>query len=249
MIPFMNPKYQRLYRMLQAGMRGNDSDTVLCYKHIAADELRKAGYRVSRDTSWVKLSQALRNFAPGCDAPDPRRPQPVICEADRRIIDCLSGQPKDTSMAEMIHLHAVTFRRLRDLGYREIHARSTPQTLASTLRSCLLGSVAGETNDDHVLTFRSYILTTLAKDAKGGRKVRKEMEPDPRADEHRNEAKRMLTRIGVTEAETAPARRLRNLFYHHFPSFMWSIDCPPDMIDDDMIWPWTLRKGKDSWKV
>jgi hypothetical protein len=30
---------------------------------------------------------------------------------------------------------------------------------------------------------------------------------------------------------------------------MWSIDCPPDMIDDDMIWPWTLRKGKDSWKV
>ena len=168
MIPFMNPNYQRLYRMLQAGMRGNDSDTVLCYKHIAADELRKAGYRVSRDTSWVKLSQALRNFAPGCDAPDPRRPQPVICEADRYIIDCLSGQAKDTCMAEMIHLHAVTFRRLRDLGYREIHARSTPQTLASTLRSCLLGSVAGETNDDHVLTFRSYILTTLAKDAKRG---------------------------------------------------------------------------------
>lgn len=132
---FMNPNYQRLYRMLQAGMRGNDSDTVLCYKHIAADELRKAGYRVSRDTSWVKLSQALRNFAPGCDVPDPRRPQPVICEADRHIIDCMSGQAKDTCMAEMIHLHAVTFRRLRDLGYLEIHARSTPQTLASTLRS------------------------------------------------------------------------------------------------------------------
>ncbi len=248
-LPFMNTYYQKLYRMLQAGMRGNDCDTVICYKHQAADELRKAGYRVSRDTSWVKLSQALRNFAPGCGAPDPRRPQPVICKADSRIIDCLSGQPKDTSMAEMIHLHGLTFRRLRDLGYREIHARSTPQTLATTLRSCLLGSVEGETNDDRVLTFRSYILTTLAKDAKGGRKARKETEPDPRADEHRKEAKRMLARIGVTEVEKTTARRLRNLFYHHFPSHMWSIDCPPDMIDDDMIWPWTLRKGKDSWKV
>ena len=245
----MNPNYQRLYRMLQAGMRGNDSDTVLCYKHIAADELRKAGYRVSRDTSWVKLSQALRNIAPGCDAPDPRRPQPVICEADRYIIACMSGQAKDTCMAEMIHLHAVTFRRLRDLGYSEIHARSTPQMLASTLRSCLLGSVAGETQDDDVTAFRSHIITTLAKDAKAGRKARKETEPDPRGEEHRKEAKRMLTRIGVAEAETATARRLRNLFYHHFPSYMWSIDCPPDMIDDDMIWPWTLRKGKDTWKV
>ena len=245
----MNPHYQLLYRMLQRGMRGNDSDTVLAYKDVAADELRKAGYRVSRDTSWVKLSQALRNFAPGCDAPDPRRPQPVICAADRRIIACMSGQAKDTCTKEMIYLHGVTFRRLRDLGYREIHARSTPQTLASTLRSCLLGSVAGETNDDDVLGFRSHILTTLAKDAKGGRKARKETEPDLRADEHRKEAKRMLARIGVAEAETATARRLRNLFYHHFPSYMWSIDCPPDMIDDDMIWPWTLRMGKDSWKV
>jgi hypothetical protein len=245
----MNPHYQKLYRMLQAGMRGNDCDTVICYKHQAADELRKAGYRVSRDTSWVKLSQALRNFAPGCDAPDPRRPQPVICEADRRILECMYGKAKDTSMAEMIHLHGVTFRRLRDLGYREIHARSTPQTIASTLESYLLGSVEGETQSDRVLTFRSYILTTLAKDAEAGRKARKEAEPDERAEGHRKEAKRMLARIGVTEAETAMPRRLRNLFYHHFPSFMWSTDCPPDMIDDDMIWPWTLRKGKDSWKV
>ena len=245
----MNTYYQKLYRMLQAGMRGNDCDTVICYKHQAADELQKAGYRVSRDTSWVKLSQALRNTAPGCDAPDPRRPQPVICEADRYIIACMSGQAKDTCMAEMINLHAVTFRRLRDLGYSEIHARSTPQMLASTLRSCLLGSVAGETQDDDVTAFRSHIITTLAKDAKAGRKAQKETEPDPRGEEHRKEAKRMLTRIGVAEAETATARRLRNLFYHHFPSYMWSIDCPPDMIDDDMIWPWTLRKGKDTWKV
>ncbi len=235
--------------MLQRGMRGNDSNTVLCYKDIVATELRQAGYRVSRDTSWVKLSQALRNFAPGCDGPDPRRPQPVICEADRYIIACMSGQAKDTSVAGTIHLHAVTFRRLRDLGYREVHARSTPQTLATTLRSCLLGSVEGETNDNRVLEFRSHILTTLAKDAKGGRKARQETEPDPRADEHRKEAKRMLARIGVTEVETTTARRLRNLFYRHFPSYMWSIDCPPDMIDDDMIWPWTLRKVKDSWKV
>ena len=152
-------------------------------------------------------------------------------------------------MAELIRLHAVTFRRLRDLGYREIHARSNLQTLASTLKSCLLGSVAGKSNDDEVIAFRSYILTTLAKDAKAGRKARKDAEPDPRGDEHRKEAKRMLARIGVTEAETATARRLRNLFYQHFPSYMWSIDCPPDMIDDDMIWPWTLRKGKDSWNV
>ena len=245
----MNQHYQLLYRMLQRGMRGNDSDTVLCYKHLAADELRQAGYRVSHATSWVKLSEALRSFAPGCDAPDPLHPQPAICGADRRIIACLSGQAKDTCLAEIAHLHGVTFRRLRDLGYREIHARSTPQTLASTLRSCLLGSVAGETNDDHVLAFRSYILTTLAKDAKGGHKVRKDAEPDPRADEHRKEAKRMLTRLGVTEAETATPRRLRNLFYHHFPSYMWSINCPPDMIDDDMIFPWSLMRGDDSWGV
>jgi hypothetical protein len=59
----------------------------------------------------------------------------------------------------------------------------------------------------------------------------------------------MLGRVGVAEADTATPRRLRNLFYHHFPSYMWSIDCPCDMIDDDMIWPRTLRKGKDSWKV
>lgn len=245
----MNQHYQLLYRMLQRGMRGNDSDTVLCYKHLAADELRQAGYRVSHATSWVKLSEALRSFAPGCDAVDPLYPQPAICAADRRIIACLSGQAKDTCRAEIAHLHGVTFRRLRDLGYREVHARSTPQTLASTLRSYLLGSVAGETNDDIVLTFRSYILTTLAKDAKGTSHDRNGAEPDACADEHRKEAKRMLTRIGVTDAETATARRLRNLFYHHFPSHMWSIDCPPDMIDDDMIWPWTLRKGKDSWKV
>jgi hypothetical protein len=148
-------------------------------------------------------------------------------------------------MAEMIHLHGVTFRRLRDLGYREIHARSTPQTIASTLESYLLGSVEGETQSDRVLTFRSYILTTLAKDTK----ARKEAEPDERAEGHRKEAKRMLARIGVTEAETATPRRLRNLFYYHFPSYMWSTDCPPDMIDDDMIWPCTLRKDKDSWKV
>jgi hypothetical protein len=110
--------------------------------------------------------------------------------------------------------------------------------------------VAGETNDDRVLAFRSYILTTLAKDAKGGRKARKEAEPDPWADEHRKEAKRMLGRVGVAEAETATPRRVRNLFYHHFPSYMWSIDCPPFTLDDDMMtWPWILRKGKDSWKV
>jgi len=245
----MNSNYQRLYRMLQRGMRGNDSDTVLCYKHIAADELRKAGYRVSRDTSWVKLSQALRNFAPGCDESDPLRPQQAICEADRYIIDCMSGQAKQTCRDEFIHLHALTFRRLRDLGYWEIHARSSGPILATTLRSCLLGSVAGETKEDKVRTFRSYILTTLAKDAKFGRKARREAEPDPLADEHRKEAKRMLGRVGVAEAGTATARRLRNLFYHHFPSYMWSIDCPPFTIDDDMIWPWTLMRGKDSWKV
>lgn len=232
--------------MLQRGMRGNDSNTVLCYKQLAAEELQKAGYKVTRNSSWVKLSEALRNFAPGCDEPDS---QTAICEADRYIIDRMSGQLKDTRMAELIRLHAVTFRRLRDLGYREIHARSNLQTLASTLKSCLLGSVAGKSNDDEVLAFRSYILTTLAKDAKAGRKARKDAEPDPRGDEHRKEAKRMLARVGVPEAETATPRRLRNLFYHHFPSYMWSIDCPPDMIDDDMIWPRTLQKGKDSWKV
>ena len=231
--------------MLQRGMRGNNSNTVLCYRDIVLAELQKAGYKVSRASGWVRLSEALRKFAPGCDKPDPGRTQPAICDEDRRILECMSGKAKDTSMAEMIHLHGVTFRRLRDLGYREIHARSTPQTIASTLESYLLGSVEGETQSDRVLTFRSYILTTLAKDAK----ARKEAEPDERAEGHRKEAKRMLARIGVTEAETATPRRLRNLFYHHFPSFMWSTDCPPDMIDDDMIWPWTLRKGKDSWKV
>jgi hypothetical protein len=230
-------------------MRGNDSNTVLCYKDIVATELRQAGYKVSRDTSWVKLSEALRNFAPGCDAPDPRRPQPVICEADRYIIDCMSGQAKQACRDEFIHLHALTFRRLRDLGYLEIHARSSGPILATTLRSCLLGSVVGKSNDHEVLVFRSYILTTLAKDAKFGRKARKEAEPDPLADEHRKEAKRMLGRVGLAEAETATARRLRNLFYHHFPTYMWSIDCPPFTIDDDMIWPWTLMRGKDSWKV
>jgi hypothetical protein len=230
-------------------MRGNDSNTVLCYKQLTTEVLQKAGYKVTRNTSWVKLSEALRNFAPGCDAPDPRRPQPVICEADRYIIDCMSGQAKQACRDEFIHLHALTFRRLRDLGYLEIHARSSGPILATTLRSCLLGSVVGETKEDKVLTFRSYILTTLAKDAKFGRKARKEAEPDPLADEHRKEAKRMLGRVGVAEAETATARRLRNLFYHHFPTYIWSIDYPPFTIDDDMIWPWTLMRGKDSWKV
>jgi len=232
--------------MLQRGMRGNDCNTVLCYKQLTTEVLQKAGYKVTRNTSWVKLSEALRNFAPGCDESDS---QPAICYDDQRIIDCMSGQAKQTCRAEFIHLHALTFRRLRDLGYLDIHARSSGPILAKTLRSCLLGSVAGKSNDDEVLAFRSYILTALAKDAKFGRKARMEAEPDPLADEHRKEAKRMLCRIGVTEAETASAKRLRNLFYHHFPSYMWSIDCPPDMIDDDMIWPWTLRKGKDSWKV
>jgi hypothetical protein len=245
----MNQKYQGLYRMLQRGMRGNNSNTVLCYRDIVLAELRKAGYKVSRASGWVRLSEALRKFAPGCDKPAPGRTQPAICDEDRRILECMSGKAKDTSMAEMVHLHGVTFRRLRDLGYREIHARSTPQTIASTLESYLLGSVEGETQSDRVLTFRSYILTTLAKDAKAGRKARKEAEPDDRAEGHRKEAKRMLARIGVTEAETATPRRLRNLFYHHFPSFMWSPDCPPDTLDDDIIWPWTHRKGKDSWKI
>jgi hypothetical protein len=161
----------------------------------------------------------------------------------------MSGQAKDTCREEFIHLHALTFRRLRDLGYLEIHARSSGPILATTLRSCLLGSVVGKSNDHEVLVFRSYILTTLAKDAKAGRKARKEAEPDDRAEGHRKEAKRMLARIGVTEAETATPRRLRNLFYHHFPSFMWSPDCPPDTLDDDIVWPRTHRKGKDSWKV
>jgi hypothetical protein len=232
--------------MLQRGMRGNDSNTVLCYKQLTTEVLQKAGYKVTHNTSWVKLSEALRNFAPGCDESDP---QPAICHDDQRIIDCMSGQAKQTCREEFIHLHALTFRRLRDLGYLEIHARSSGPTLATTLSSCLLGSVAGKCNDDDVLAFRSYILTTLAKDAKFGRKARKEAEPDPLADEHRKEAKRMLGRVGVAEAETATARRLRNLFYHHFPTYMWSIDCPPFTIDDDMIWPWTLMRGKDSWKV
>jgi hypothetical protein len=227
-------------------MRGNDCNTVLCYKQLTTEVLQKAGYKVTRNTSWVKLSEALRNFAPGCDESDS---QPAICYDDQRIIDCMSGQAKQTCRAEFIHLHALTFRRLRDLGYLDIHARSSGPILAKTLRSYLLGSVAGKSNDDEVLAFRSYILTTLAKDAKFGRKARMEAEPDPLADEHRTEAKRMLGRVGVAEAETATPRRLRNLFYHHFPSYMWSIDCPPDMIDDDMIWPRTLRKGKDSWKV
>ena len=245
----MNQHYQLLYRMLQRGMRGNDSDTVLCYKHLAADELRQAGYRVSHATSWVKLSEALRSFAPECDAADPLHPQPAICAADRRIIACLSGQAKDTCLAEIAHLHGVTFRRLRDLGYREVHARSTGQLLASTLRSHLLGSVVGPTREEDVLYFRSGILTTLAKDAKGDTQDLKGTEPDPRADENRKEAKRMLARIGVTEAETATVRRPRNLFYQHFPSYMWSIDCPQDMIDDDMIFPWSLMRGDDSWGV
>jgi len=235
--------------MLQRGMRGNDSNTVLCYKQLTTEVLQKAGYKVTHNTSWVKLSEALRNFAPGCDESDPLRPQQAICEADRYIIDCMSGQAKQTCRDEFIHLHALTFRRLRDLGYLEIHARSSGPILATTLRSCLLGSVVGKSNDHEVLVFRSYILTTLAKDAKAGRKARKEAEPDPLADEHRKEAKRMLGRVGVAEAGTATPRRLRNLFYHHFPSYMWSIDCPPFTIDDDMIWPRTLMRGKDSWKV
>jgi len=167
----------------------------------------------------------------------------------RRVIERMSCQANATCLTELKHLQGVAFRQLRDLGYREIHARSTAHTLQATLRSFVLGSVVGKTQNNEVLAFRSYILTALAKDAKFGRKARMEAEPDPLADEHRKEAKRMLCRIGVTEAETASAKRLRNLFYHHFPSYMWSIDCPPDMIDDDMIWPWTLRKGKDSWKV
>jgi len=232
-------------------MRGNDSNTVLCYKQLTTEVLQKAGYKVTHNTSWVKLSEALRNFAPGCDESDPLRPQQAICEADRYIIDCMSGQAKQTCRDEFIHLHALTFRRLRDLGYLEIHARSSGPILATTLRSCLLGSVVGKSNDHEVLVFRSYILTTLAKDAKAGRKARKEAEPDPWADEHRKEAKRMLGRVGVAEAEPATPRRVRNLFYHHFPSYMWSIeDYPPFTLDDDMMtWPWTLMRGKDSWKV
>ncbi len=234
--------------MLQRGMRGNDCNTVLCYKQLTTEVLQKAGYKVTRNTSWVKLSEALRNFAPGCDE---SVPQPAICYDDQRIIDYMSGQAKDTCREEFIHLHALTFRRLRDLGYLEIHARSSGPILATTLRSCLLGSVVGKSNDHDVLAFRSYILTTLAKDAKAGRKARKEAELDPLADEHRKEAKRMLGRVGVAGVETATARRLRNLFYHHFPSYMWSIqDYPPFTLDDDMMtWPWILRKGKDSWKV
>lgn len=167
----------------------------------------------------------------------------------RRVIERMSCQANATCLTELKHLQGVTFRQLRGLGYREIHARSTAHTLQATLRSFVLGSVVGKTQNDEVLTFRSYILTSLAKDAKPGRRARTTTEADETAEDYRKEAKRMLCRIGVTEAETATPRRLRNLFYHHFPSYMWSIDCPPDMIDDDMIWPWTLRKGKDSWKV
>jgi hypothetical protein len=253
----MNQKYQGLYRMLQRGMRGNNSNTVLCYRDIVLAELQKAGYKVSRASGWVRLSEALRKFAPGCDKPDPGRTQPAICDEDRRILDCMSGKAKDTCIAEMIHLHGVTFRRLRDLGYGEIHARSSGPTLAKTLQTYLLGSVVGSTQDDEVLTFRASILTNLAKEVLNERKVRKDHALDPwfqkwSSDElkrAKKEAKRMLARIGVTEAETATPRRLRNLFYHHFPSFMWSPDCPPDTLDDDIIWPWTHRKGKDSWKI
>jgi hypothetical protein len=31
--------------MLQRGMRGNDSNTVLCYKQLTTEELQKAGYK------------------------------------------------------------------------------------------------------------------------------------------------------------------------------------------------------------
>ena len=93
--------------MLQRGMRGNDCNTVLCYKQLTTEVLQKAGYKVTRHTSWVKLSEALRNFAPGCDEPDPLRPQQAICEADRYIIDCMSGQAKQTCREEFIHLHAL----------------------------------------------------------------------------------------------------------------------------------------------
>ena len=61
----------------------------------------------------------------------------------------------------------------------------------------------------------SYLLIgywfTNTEYAKAGRKARKEAEPDPWADEHRKEAKRMLGRVGVAGVETATPRRMRCL--------------------------------------